>query len=304
MNTNAIYIKHIRTPELEIFYEECGAINHVPVILLHGFPDDVRAWDGVVPKLVENGYRTIVPYLRGFGKTKFLDTNILRSGQQAALGNDLFELMNSLQIEKAVLVGYDWGGRAACVMSALWPERVQGLVSIGGYNIQNILQSQMPASPEQEHRFWYQWYFNTERGRLGLKLNRQKLCRLLWETWSPNWAFTDEEYKNTAISFDNADFVDVVVHSYRHRYGVVSGEASLELIERKLANQPTIQVPAICMEGECDGVDVPGEERPDDSIFFSRHYENRIIPIAGHFLPRESPSSVIQAIFDLRKSTS
>lgn len=298
-----IYVKQTRTPTLEITYEECGAVDRCPVILLHGFPDDVRAWDSVVSQLVKNGYRTIAPYLRGFGKTSFLNTSTLRSGQQAALGNDLLELMNSLKINKAILVGYDWGGRAACVVSALWPERVHGLVSIGGYNIQNIPQSQMPTSPEQEYRFWYQWYFNTERGRLGLELNRQKLCRLLWELWSPNWVFSDGEYEHTAASFDNPDFVDVVIHSYRHRYGNASGDPSLEQIESKLAYQPAIQVPAICLEGESDGLDVPGEERPDDSSLFSNYYENRIIPKAGHFLPREDASSVIQAIIDLKNVT-
>jgi len=253
-----VHVKQIRTSTLEITYEERGTVDHTPVILLHGFPDDVRAWDGVVPQLVKNGYRTIVPYLRGFGMTKFLEINTLRSGQQAALGNDLFELMNSLRIDKAILVGYDWGGRAACVVSALWPERVHGLVSIGGYNIQNIPQSQMPASPEQEYRFWYQWYFNTKRGQHGLELNRKKLCRLLWELW----AFSDEEYKHTAASFENPDFVEVVIHSYRHRYKNASGDPLLEQIESKLSDQPAIQVPVICMEGESDGLDVPGEERP------------------------------------------
>lgn len=224
----------VRTSALNICYEECGAAEHCPVILLHGFPDDVRAWDGIIPQLTKHGYRTIAPYLRGFGKTQFLNSDTLRSGQQAALGNDLLELMNHLKIDKAILVGYDWGGRAACVVSALWPERVIGLVSIGGYNIQNIPQSQNPANPEQEYRFWYQWYFNTERGRAGLDVNRRTLCRLLWQLWSPNWQIDDREYERTAVSFDNPDFVAVVIHSYRHRLGTVKGDLSLEAIENRL----------------------------------------------------------------------
>lgn len=291
-------IQQIRTSTLKICYEESGVANDCPVILLHGFPYDVRVWDGVVPQLANQGYRTIVPYLRGFGKTLFLNHQTPRSGQQAALGNDLREFMDHLQIAKAILVGFDWGGRAACVVSALWPERVIGLVSIGGYNIQNIPQAQEPASPEQEYRFWYQWYFNTERGRAGLAMNRRKLCRLLWQLWSPNWHFNDAEYERTADSFDNPDFVEVIIHSYRHRYGIVAGDPSLESIETQLATQPLIRVPTMGMEGACDGTDVPGVQ-VDDSSFFSGQYDSRIIPVAGHCLPRESASSVVQAILDL-----
>lgn len=293
------HIRQICTSTLNICYEESGAVEHCPVILLHGFPDDVRAWDGVVSQLTENGYRTIVPYLRGFGKTLFLDSNALRSGQQAALGNDLLEFMNHLKIDKAILVGYDWGGRAACVVSALWPERVIGLVSIGGYNIQDIPHSKEPASPEQEYRFWYQWYFNTERGCFGLDQNRYKLCRLLWNLWSPNWVFDDKEYERTAVSFDNPDFVEVVIHSYRHRFGAVSGDPSLEWIENKLAAQPSISVPTIGMEGASDGLDT-SEGPSDDSCFFSGPYNRRIISVAGHFLPRESAPAVVQAVLDLK----
>lgn len=241
-----------------------------------------------------------MPYLRGFGNTLFLDSNTLRSGEQAALGNNLLEFMNHLKIDKAILVGYDWGGRAACVVSALWPERVIGLVSIGGYNIQDIPHSNEPASPEQEYRFWYQWYFNTERGRVGLNVNRRELCRLLWQLWSPSWSFDIEEYNRTAISFDNPDFVEVVIHSYRHRFGTASGDPSLESIENKLALQPLISVPTIGMEGASDGLDT-SEGPADDSCFFSGPYDRRIIPAAGHFLPRESASAVVQAVLDLKR---
>ncbi len=294
------YIRYARTPTLNICYEESGNVDSCPVILMHGFPDDVRTWDGVVPALVSNGYRVIVPYLRGYGKTLFLNSNTLRSGQQAALGNDLLELMNCLKIDKSILVGYDWGGRAACIVSALWSERVIGLISIGGYNIQNIPLAQEPANPEQEYRYWYQWYFNTERGRAGLKKNRRKFCKLLWQLWSPNWHFKDDEYERTAISFDNPDFVEVVIHSYRHRYGIVPGDPLLEDIENKLLKQPLISVPTVDLEPACDGVEAP-DEPPNDSHMFSGSYNRRVIPVAGHFLPRESASAVIQAVLDLKK---
>ena len=207
-----------RTPTLDIAYEATGLEGGTPVVLLHGFPDDARAYDGCVGALAEQGCRVLVPYLRGDGATRFLDAATPRSGQQAALGADLRDFLDALGIEKAVLGGYDWGGRAACVVSALWPERAIGLVSINGYNIQDIAASLQPASAEQEMRHWYQWYFNTERGRAGLAANRHEICRLLWKLWSPNWNFSEAKFAATAVSFDNPDFVDVVVQSYRHRH--------------------------------------------------------------------------------------
>lgn len=296
-----INTQQVSTSALNIAYEENGAADHCPVILLHGFPDDVRAYDEVVPELVKHGYRTIVPYLRGYGKTQFLNSSIVRSGQQAALGNDLLELINALKIDKAILVGYDWGGRAACIVSALWPERVKGLVTVGGYNIQKISSACEPLTPEQESLYWYMWYFNTERGRAGLEKNRRELCRLLWQQWCPNWKFTREEYDRTAVSFDNPDFVEVVIHSYRHRLGNVKGDPSLEFIEEKLVTQPTIKIPTIVLDGACDGLDLPGEVPPDEPQFFSDSYERRVIPFAGHLLPRESPSSVVQAVLDVSR---
>ncbi len=182
-------MKTVRTPILEIAYEESGPTAGSPVVLLHGFPDDVRAYDSVAPPLAGAGWRVIVPYLRGYGPTRFLDPQTPRSGQQAALGRDLLDLLDALGLERAALAGYDWGGRAACIVAALWPERARCLVSIGGYNIQNITRSGVPAAPDHEHRLWYQWYFHGERGRAGLAANRRPLCRLLWRLWSPNWRF-------------------------------------------------------------------------------------------------------------------
>ena len=186
MNQRAV-LKRVRTSVLDIAYEESGPTDGIAVLLMHGFPYDPRTYDEVVPPLVETGCRVIVPYLRGYGATRFLASDTLRSGQQAALGNDLKEFIDALVIERAVLAGYDWGGRAACIVAALWPERVLGLVSANGYNIQDIAGSAKPASAEQEHRLWYQYYFHTERGRAGLHANRRELCRLLWRLWSPNW---------------------------------------------------------------------------------------------------------------------
>ena len=231
-------MKTIRTATLEIAYEESGPAGGRPVILLHGFPDDVHAYDGVAPPLAVRGWRVFVPYLRGYGPTRFLDAGTPRSGQQAALGRDLTDFMDALGLERAVLAGYDWGGRAACVVAALWPQRATGLVTVGGYNIQNIAEAAKPASPATEYRRWYQWYFHTERGRAGLAANRGPLCRLLWELWSPNYRFDDATYEQTAASFDNPDFVEVVIQSYRHRYGVAPGRPGARH-NRRAARTPT-----------------------------------------------------------------
>jgi pimeloyl-ACP methyl ester carboxylesterase len=203
-------VKTVRTSGLDIAYEENGPATGRPVVLLHGFPDDIHAYDDVAPPLVEAGYRVVVPYLRGYGPTRYLSANTPRSGEQAALGHDLLELIERLDLQRPILAGYDWGGRAACVVSALWPERVGGLVSINGYNIQHIPSANRPQSPAAEYRYWYQWYFHTERGVAGLSANRGPLCRLLWELWSPNYRFDDATYAKTAASFDNPDFVAVV----------------------------------------------------------------------------------------------
>jgi len=267
---------------------------------MHGFPDDVRAYDGVAPALATAGWRVIVPYLRGYGPTRFLDPRTPRSGQQAALGQDLLEFLDALGLERAALAGYDWGGRAACVVAALWPERAACLVSIGGYNIQNIARSGEPAAPDREHRLWYQWYFHTARGHAGLGANRRPLCRLLWELWSPNWHFDDATFERTAASFDNPDFVEVVIQSYRHRFGLAPGDPSLEAIEDRLAAQPPIGVPTIVLHGACDGVSLP-ESSVGHRYFFTGPYQRRVVPVAGHFLPQEAPAAVIEALSELPK---
>jgi pimeloyl-ACP methyl ester carboxylesterase len=291
-------LKRARTSTLEIAYEESGPASGFPVLLMHGFPYDPRCYDDVVPALTAAGYRAIVPYLRGYGATRFLSAETPRSGEQAALGKDLLDLMDALDLPRAALVGFDWGGRAACVVAALWPERVRCLVSANGYNIQDIAGAVRPAPPEQEHRLWYQYYFHTERGRAGLAANRRELGKLLWQLWSPNWKFDDATYERTAPSFDNPDFVDVVIHSYRHRYGYVPGDPALEAIEQRLAARPPISVPTIVLQGEGDGVGV-ATRADTQARFFSGPYQRRMIPLVGHDVPQEAPQETAAAVLEL-----
>jgi pimeloyl-ACP methyl ester carboxylesterase len=288
----------VRTHVLEIAYLEAGAPGGPPVILLHGWPSDVHDYDDVVPRLAEAGYRVLVPWLRGFGATRFLDAATPRSGQQAALGADVRDFMDALGILSAVLVGYDWGGRAACVVAALWPERVAGLVAITGYGIQDIAAAVRPGAVEQEYRYWYQWYFHTDRGRAGLTANRSELTRKLWRLWSPNWAFDEGTLKATTDSFENPDFVDVTIQSYRHRYGNAPGDPAYDDLEALLAVQPVIAAPTIVLHGEEDGVGTPAGSIPRDRLF-TRLLERRLIPRAGHFLSRENPEEVVAAVVRL-----
>jgi len=269
---------------------------------MHGFPYDVRTYDAVVPRLTAAGCRTIVPYLRGYGPTRFLSAGTPRSGQQAALGNDLKNLIDALGIGSAVLAGYDWGGRAACIVAALWPERVRALVSANGYNIQDIAGSAKPLPPEQEYRFWYQYYFHTERGRAGLAANRRAFCKFIWTLWSPNWRFDDATFERTAPSFDNPDFVDVVIQSYRHRFGAAPGDPALESIEQKLAAKPRITVPTIVLHGEGNGLSAP-ESSMRHAPMFTGPYQHRAIPIAGHNLPSEVPEVFADAVLELVNAT-
>ena len=291
-------VKSVRTKVLEIAYHESGPADGPPVILLHGWPSDPHDWDGVAPPLAEAGCRVMVPWLRGYGPTRFLDPATPRSGQQAALGADVRDFMDSLAIQQATLAGYDWGGRAACVTAALWPERVRGLVSITGYNIQNIAASGRPGSAAAEHRHWYQWYFQTERGRAGLTQNRRDIARLLWQLWSPNWRFDDATFEATAQSFDNPDFVAVTIQSYRHRYAAAPGDPAVEALEHSLAGQPKITVPTIVLHGAAYGVGPP-ENSEHHARHFAAHYERHVVPVAGHFLSRETPDVVVQAVRDL-----
>jgi pimeloyl-ACP methyl ester carboxylesterase len=294
----SVETQRIRTSVLEVAYETRGDPGGLPVILLHGFPDDARAWDGVAAPLAGAGHRVLVPYLRGYGPTRFLDPATPRMAQQAAIGQDLLEFMDALGLPRVTLAGYDWGGRAACIASLLAPHRVRGLVTIGGYNVQDTLRPSRPRPAIEERAYWYQWYFNTERGRAGLAANRREICRLLWSEWSPGWRFDDTTFERTATSFDNPDFVDVVIHSYRHRHGNAPGDPRLAAIERRLAERPAIAVPSVVLHGAEDTVAPP--YRPErDMALFPAGTERRVVAGAGHFLPREQPRAVADALLHL-----
>ena len=292
-------IKQIVAGNLSVGYLEYGPADGPVAILMHGFPYDAYACAESAEILAEQGMRTIVPFLRGFGPTRFCSAAIPRSGEQAALGADLLALMDALSVKRAVLAGFDWGGRAASIVAALWPERVAGLVSCGvGYNIQNIAAAINPAAPEEEARYWYIYYFHTERGRLALEQNRQDLCRYIWQLWSPGWDFGDQTYIRTASSFENPDFVEIVIHSYRHRFGGLEGDPKYAPIENQLSLQPTISVPTIVMQGCDDRVDPPGEvdlARP----FFTGAYERKLLSGIGHNPPQEAPVEFAKAVASL-----
>lgn len=292
----------VRTPTLEIGYEAHGDAAGFPVVLLHGFPDDVRAWDAVAPPLAAAGYRVLVPYLRGYGPTHFRDPVAPRMAQQAAIAQDLVDFMNALDLERVGLAGYDWGGRAACITAILAPERVRALVTIGGYNVQNTLAPPRPVSAEEERALWYQWYFNTERGRVGLEQLRRPICRLLWREWSPTWHFDDATFDRTAPSFDNPDFVPIVIHSYRHRHGNAPSDPRFDEIERRLATRPPITVPTIVLHGADDAVSPPSRSAGHMALFptgTARH----VVVGAGHFMPREQPRAVVDALLTLLSRT-
>ena len=293
-----VQVERVRTSVLDIAFEQAGAADAYPVVLLHGFPYDPRAFDDVASILNTKGFRTIVPYVRGFGGTRFLSPGTMRSGEQAALGHDLLEMLNALKLTDVILAGFDWGARAACVVAALWPERVRGLVTCCGYQIQDIAASAKPRDPEREYRWWYQYYFQTERGRAGLNVNRNAMCRLLWELWSPSWSFSEATFQQTAASFENPDFVDVVIHSYRHRHGNAEGDPIYAATESRLATQPKINVPTIVVHGREDDVDPPwtseGHER-----HFSGRYERRVLNNVGHNAPQESPADFARAVYDI-----
>jgi pimeloyl-ACP methyl ester carboxylesterase len=288
----------IRTPTLEIGYEAHGDTAGFPVVLLHGFPDDARAWDAVAPPLAAAGYRVLVPYLRGYGPTHFLDPAAPRMAQQAAIAQDLLDFMDALGLERVGLAGYDWGGRAACITAILAPERVHALVTIGGYNVQNTLALPRPVSAEEERALWYQWYFNTERGRVGLEQHRRAICRLLWQEWSPNWRFDDVTFDRTAPSFDNPDFVPVVIHSYRHRHGNAPSDPRFDRSERHLATRPPVTVPTIVLHGAEDTVSPPRRSE-GHMAFFPAGTARHVVAGAGHFMPREQPRAVVDALLTL-----
>ena len=290
--------KQVDAGVLEVAYLDHGPPDGWVVVLMHGFPFDVHAYDEVWPLLVQRGARVLVPYLRGFGPTRFLSSGTMRSGQQAALGQDTVSFLDALDVRRAILAGYDWGGVASCVASALWPERVAGLVSLASYDINDISAQRASVGPSLEHALWYQHLFQTERGRDCLQQNRRELCRMLWRQWSPTWDFDDSTFLETAVSFDNPDFVDVVIHSYRFHFGLAQGDPKLAPLEDRLAARPKISVPAVTLDGRSDTLK-PGGTAGQATMFAARH-EHKIVD-AGHNLPQEAPNAFADAVLVVRR---
>ena len=294
-------LRHVDAGVLNVAYFEAGPADGPVVMLLHGFPYDIHSYVDVAPQLAAQGCRTIVPYLRGYGPTHFRDEKTPRSGEQAAIGADLMALMDALGVSRAVFAGYDWGGRAACIGAALWPDRCIGLVSANSYQIQDIAKAMVPARPEREVALWYQYYFQLERGRAGLAANRREIARILWKQWSPNWRFDDASFDRTAAAHDNTDYVDVVIHSYRHRYGLADGDPQYADIQRRLASLPAISVPTITLDGDADGV-APATDGTASAAKFAGRRTHRVIPRAGHNLPQEAPEVFAEAVMGLVKA--
>lgn len=293
-------LRHVKAGVLDIAYYEAGPADGPVAMLLHGYPYDIHSYVDVAPQLAARGVRVIVPYLRGYGETRFLSSATPRSGEQAAIGADLIALMDALAIPRAVFAGYDWGGRAACVGAALWPERCAGLVCVNSYLIQDIANGLVPVRPEREVALWYQWYFQIERGRAGLAANRRAITKILWQQWSPNWHFDEATLERTSRAHDNPDFVDVVIHSYRHRYGLAEGDPRYAEIQRRLDALPPITVPAITLDGDADGV-IPATDGRASAAKFLGPRTHRVIPRAGHNLPQEEPEAFADAVMELIK---
>ncbi len=291
-------LRRIQAGVLDVACFEAGPADGPPVFLMHGFPYDVHSYVDVAPLLAAQGCRVYVPYLRGFGPTRFLSDATPRSGEQAALGADLLALMDALNVPQAVLAGYDWGGRAACVVAALWPERCKGLVSFNSYNIQNIARAMVPDTAANEHSLWYQYYFHSERGRAGLAKDRRGICRLLWQLWSPTWRFDEATFERSAAAFDNPDFVDVVIQSYRHRFALAAGDPAYLDIEQRLAAQPAIGVPSITFDGADDGVRPPAPASQHGHLFTGKR-SHRLVPGVGHNMPQEVPQVFADAVMEL-----
>jgi pimeloyl-ACP methyl ester carboxylesterase len=293
-------LKQITAGDLSVGYAEAGPANGPVVFLLHGWPYDIYSFAEVAPLLADAGYRVIVPYLRGYGTTRLLSADAPRNGQPAALGSDVIALMDALKIEKAVLGGYDWGGRTADVVAALWPERVKALVAVSGYLIGNRAAAAKPLPPQAELQWWYQFYFTTERGRAGYAANTHDFNKLIWKLASPKWSFDDATYDRSAKSFDNPDHVDIVIHNYRWRLGLVQGEARFDALEAKLEALPVISVPTITLEGDANGA--PHPEPAAYAKKFTGRYQHRLIEGGiGHNLPQEAPVAFARAILDVDK---
>ena len=295
-------VEKVRDGVLEVAFERHGNPDHWPVVLLHGFPYDPRCYDRVAPALAAAGAHVIVPYLRGYGPTRFLDAATPRSGQQTALAADVRRLIGALDLAAPILAGFDWGCRAACLTAALWPHEVRALVCVSGYHVQNIPAAAAPAPPQAERRLWYQYYLHGDRGRAGLSAYRREFARLLWQEWSPDWAFNDDEFDATAPSFDNPDFVDVVLHSYRHRYGLTPGDPAYQELEETITAQPPIPVPTVVIDPQRDGLVPVVPPRAAHEAHFPALVDVRVVR-AGHNVPQEAPDVFTDAILHAHQSS-
>ena len=291
-------LKQIDASELNIGYVDAGPADGPVVILLHGWPYDIHSYVEVAPLLAAKGYRVIVPHLRGHGTTRFLSAETFRNGQQSVVALDVIALMDALKIERAILGGYDWGARTADIIAALWPERCKALVSVSGYLINNLERNKLPLSPKAEWGWWYQYYFATERGRAGYTANRKDFARLIWKNVSPKWNFDDATFDRTAASFDNPDYIAIVIHNYRWRLSLAAGDPRHDALEARLAAGPVITVPTITLDGDSDGV-APATDGTAYAKMFSGKRTHRIVAGAGHNLPQEAPAAFVQAILDV-----
>lgn len=291
-------LKQIDAGVLNVGYAEAGPADGRPVLLLHGWPYDIYSYVDVAPLLAAKGYRVIVPYLRGYGTTRFLSTDTLRNGQQSALARDAIAFMDALKIEKAIVGGFDWGARTVNILAALWPERCKAMVSVSGYLIGSQAANRAPLPPKAELDWWYQFYFATERGRAGYETYRRDFNKLIWQLASPKWNFDDATFDRSASSFDNPDHVDIVIHNYRWRLGLAEGERQYDDLERRLAQGPAINVPSITLEGDANGA-----PHPDPSVYakkFTGKYTHRLIKGGvGHNLPQEAPRAFADAVVEV-----
>ncbi|OEZ62146.1 alpha/beta fold hydrolase [Duganella sp. HH105] len=291
-------IRQIRAGELDVGYYEAGPADGKPVLLLHGWPYDIHSYAEVAPLLAAQGYRVIVPHLRGHGSTRFLSDAAFRNGQQAAVALDIIALMDALKIPTAILAGYDWGARTANIIAALWPERCKAMVSVNGYLINNRERNKLPLSPKAEHGWWYQFYFATERGQAGYQANRREFAHLIWKANSPQWNFDQATFDRSAASFDNPDYIAIVIHNYRWRLSVADGDPKYDALERQLAAGPAIAAPTITLDGDSDGV-APATDGKAYAARFTGKRTHRVIKGVGHNLPQEAPQAFAQAVIDV-----
>jgi pimeloyl-ACP methyl ester carboxylesterase len=298
LNTTFGALKQINAGVLNVGYAEAGPADGPPVLLLHGFPYDIHSFVDVAPLLGAAGYRVIVPHTRGHGTTRFLSNATFRNGQQAAVALDTIALMDALKIDQAILAGYDWGSRTANIIGALWPKRCKAMVSVNGYLVNNLERNKLPLPPKVEWGWWYQYYFATDRGKAGLDANRRELAKLIWRFNSPKWAFDDATFDRTAASFDNPDYVSIVVHNYRWRLSLAAGEAKYNDLEKRLAEAPAIVAPTITLDGDADGV-APASDGASYASKFSGKRTHRIVKGAGHNLPQEAPQAFADAVMEV-----